>query len=91
MKREDCGSVARPNLMVKVPGTAEGMEAIETLIAEGINVNVTLLFARSMYERTAEAYIAGLERRVKAGESISSVASVAVSSLAGLIRPSINS
>ena len=69
--------VARPNLMVKVPGTAEGMEAIETLIAEGINVNVTLLFARSMYERTAEAYIAGLERRVKAGESISSVASVA--------------
>ena len=46
--------VARPNLMVKVPGTAEGMEAIETLIAEGIS-NVTLLFARSMYEQTAEA------------------------------------
>lgn len=70
-------AVDRPNLMIKVPGTPEGMPAIETLISEGINVNVTLLFARAMYERTAEAWLTGLERRRAAGQPIDAVASVA--------------
>jgi transaldolase/glucose-6-phosphate isomerase len=54
--------VHRPNLMIKVPGTPEGVPAIETLIADGINVNVTLLFALDQYEAAAEAYLRGLER-----------------------------
>lgn len=70
-------AVARPNLMIKVPGTAEGLPAIEALIAEDINVNVTLLFARSMYEQVAERYLAGLERRAAAGGEIGHIASVA--------------
>jgi transaldolase len=70
-------AVDRPNLMVKVPGTPEGMPAIQTLITDGINVNVTLLFARAMYERTAEAFIAGLEARLSVGKSIEGIASVA--------------
>ena len=74
--------VGRPNLMIKVPATDEGIPAVETLIAEGINVNVTLLFARSAYERVAEAYLRGLERRSAGGgrlENVASVASVFVS------------
>ena len=70
-------AVDRPNLMIKVPGTPEGMPAIQTLIREGINVNVTLLFAREMYERTAEAYVLGLEQRQQDGNSIDKIASVA--------------
>lgn len=70
-------AVNRPNLMIKVPGTVPGMEAIEQLIAEGINVNVTLLFSRTMYRETAQAYQAGLERLVAAGGDPASVASVA--------------
>jgi transaldolase/glucose-6-phosphate isomerase len=70
-------SVDRPNLMIKVPGTPEGIPAFETLIAEGINVNVTLLFSRAVYERVAEAYLSGLERRLAAGATIAGVASVA--------------
>jgi transaldolase/glucose-6-phosphate isomerase len=54
-------TVQRENVMIKVPGTAEGLPAIRQLIGEGINVNVTLLFAQEVYERVADAYIAGLE------------------------------
>jgi transaldolase len=67
----------RPNVLIKVPGTAEGIEAFEELTALGINVNVTLLFAVERYEEIAEAFIKGLERRVEAGESIDRSASVA--------------
>jgi transaldolase / glucose-6-phosphate isomerase len=73
--------VDRPNLMVKIPGTEEGVPAIEETIAAGINVNVTLLFSVESYETIAEAYIRGMERRKEAGESldIHSVASFFVS------------
>ncbi len=70
-------SVNRPNLMVKVPATPEGIGAIETLISEGINVNVTLLFSQDIYKRVVEAYIKGLELRVANGGDISAIASVA--------------
>ncbi len=70
-------SVDRPNLMIKVPGTAQGIPAIRQLISEGINVNVTLLFAQSMYERAALAFIEGLRDRVAAGLAIDRIASVA--------------
>ena len=70
-------AVSRPNLMIKVPGTPEGLPAIEQLISEGINVNVTLLFSQKVYEQVAEAYIAALEARAEAGEDISHIASVA--------------
>ena len=69
--------VARDNLMIKVPATEAGLEAIAALVAEGINVNVTLLFARSMWRRVAEAHMAGLERRAGAGGDVARVASVA--------------
>lgn len=70
-------SVGRPNIMIKVPATEQGIPAIETLISEGINVNVTLLFARDMYERVTWAYISGLEKFAAAGGDVSGVASVA--------------
>ncbi|MBZ5618942.1 MAG: bifunctional transaldolase/phosoglucose isomerase [Acidobacteriia bacterium] len=70
-------TVARKNLMVKVPGTAEGIPALQQLITEGINVNVTLLFSQAVYEQVAEAYIAGLEARAAQGKNLSHVASVA--------------
>ena len=70
-------AVDRPNLMVKVPGTEAGAAAIQQLIAEGISVNVTLLFSRESYRAVAEAYMAGLEARIQAGEDISRIASVA--------------
>lgn len=69
--------VGRPNLMVKVPGTAAGAPAIRDLIAEGINVNVTLLFAQGAYRAVAEAYLAGLEARAARGDKIDRIASVA--------------
>ena len=69
--------VARPNLMVKVPATAAGIAAIEQLIAEGINVNVTLLFSRHVYAEVAEAFVRGLEARRQAGKSVAGIASVA--------------
>jgi transaldolase / glucose-6-phosphate isomerase len=69
--------VDRPNVMIKVPGTAAGLPAFEGLIAEGINVNVTLLFARSVYEGVIEAYLSGLEKRAARGEKIGAIASVA--------------
>ena len=70
-------AVERPNLMIKVPGTPEGIPAIRALIAAGINVNVTLLFARKAYEDAADAYIAGLEERAAAGLAVDRIASVA--------------
>ena len=70
-------TVDRPNLFIKVPGTAEGVPAIETLLFEGINVNITLLFSVASYEAVAETYLRALERRVQAGRSVSGIASVA--------------
>lgn len=69
--------IDRPNLMIKVPGTEEGAPAIRTLISEGINVNVTLLFSTEAYSRVAEAYISGLEELAEKGKNLSEVASVA--------------
>jgi transaldolase len=71
------GVIDRANVFIKVPGTAEGVEAFEELTARGININVTLLFAVERYREIAEAYVRGLQRRVDAGESIDSAASVA--------------
>ena len=74
-------AVKRDNVMIKIPGTPEGVDAIEQAIYEGINVNVTLLFAVEAYETVAEAYIRGLERRLAEGKSldVNSVASFFVS------------
>ncbi|MCG5525760.1 transaldolase [Ectothiorhodospira haloalkaliphila] len=69
--------VDRPNLMIKVPGTLPGLGAIEQLTAQGINVNVTLLFAVSRYEAVLEAYIKGLEARLEQGLPVDRMASVA--------------
>ncbi len=70
-------TLGRPNVMIKVPATPQGIPAITTLISEGINVNVTLIFSLNQYEAVAEAYIAGLEKRTAAREDISKIASVA--------------
>jgi transaldolase len=70
-------TVNRPNVMIKVPGTAEGIPAIRQLISEGININVTLLFAQDVYEKVAEAYIGGLEDLAKRGGDLKKMASVA--------------
>ncbi|AHJ62680.1 Glucose-6-phosphate isomerase [Granulibacter bethesdensis] len=70
-------TVDKPNLMIKVPGTEAGVPAIETLIADGININVTLLFSLKAYDAVAWAYIKGLEARAAKGEDISHIASVA--------------
>ena len=69
--------VDRPNLMIKVPGTEEGAVAVRRLIADGINVNVTLLFAIEAHARVIESYIAGLEERAAAGKPVDRIASVA--------------
>ena len=69
--------VARPNVMVKVPGTAAGARAVQQLLSEGINVNITLLFALTAYERIIQAFMGGLEARVRAGKPVDRVASVA--------------
>jgi transaldolase / glucose-6-phosphate isomerase len=70
-------TVLRDNVMIKVPGTAAGLPAIQQLISEGININVTLLFSQQVYEEVAEAYIAGLEKFAASGGDVSRVASVA--------------
>jgi len=70
-------AVDRKNVMIKVPGTRQALPAICQLISEGINVNVTLLFGLERYRQVAEAYIAGLEKRVEDGKPIDSIASVA--------------
>ncbi len=67
----------RPNVMIKVPATADGLPAIQQLISEGINVNVTLLFGLPRYRQVAEAYIAGLEARAGQGQPVKNIASVA--------------
>ena len=70
-------TVGRPNLMIKVPGTPAGVPVVRALIADGINVNVTLLFSRAAYAAVAEAYLQGLEDRVAKGAPIDGLASVA--------------
>jgi len=70
-------AVDRDNVMIKIPGTMAGGPAISATIAAGINVNVTLLFAQSAYSRVAEAYATGLEERLRQGEPIDRIASVA--------------
>jgi transaldolase/glucose-6-phosphate isomerase len=70
-------AVAKPNVMIKVPATPEGIPAFKTLISEGINVNVTLLFAVEAYEAIAKAYVEGLTAYAAKGGDVSSVASVA--------------
>src|SRR5688572_16542705 len=62
--------VDRPNLMVKIPGTAEGIPAIRRALAEGLNINITLLFAIDRYEDVMEAYLAAMEERLKGGKSL---------------------
>jgi transaldolase len=69
--------IGRPNLMVKVPATSAGVPAIEELISEGRNINITLMFSVGHYEAVAEAYIRGLERRAQSGQPLNRVASVA--------------
>lgn len=70
-------AVNRPNVMIKIPGTPQGLPAIEEAVAAGINVNVTLLFSVSNYIEVAQRYVRGLERRLEAGQEIAHVASVA--------------
>src|SRR6516164_3028629 len=70
-------TVGRENLMVKVPATPEGIPAIRQLLEDGLNINITLLFAQSAYEKVVEAYTAALEARAAKGQDISHIASVA--------------
>ena len=70
-------AVNRPNVMIKVPGTPEGLPAIRQLLEEGLNINITLLFAQSAYEQVAEAFFAALEARSAKGQDLSHIASVA--------------
>ena len=80
----------RPNVFIKIPATAEGLPAIQQLISEGINVNVTLLFGLPRYRQVAQAYIAGIEARAAQGKPIKTVASVAsffVSRIDALVDP----
>ena len=69
--------VNRPNLMVKIPGTAEGAPVVGEMLAQGININITLLFSIAAYERVAWAYVEALEKRQAAGQPIDRIASVA--------------
>ena len=83
-------ALARPNVFIKVPATTEGLPAIQALISEGINVNVTLLFGLPRYRQVADAYIAGLEARAARGKPVNHVASVAsffVSRIDALVDP----
>ncbi len=69
--------VDRPNTMIKIPATREGLPAITQAISDGININVTLIFSAARYEEVADAYLRGLEQRIQAGKPIARVASVA--------------
>ncbi|MDB9371835.1 transaldolase [Nodularia sphaerocarpa] len=69
--------IGRENLMVKIPGTVAGLPAVEQAIAEGININTTLLFSVDSYINTAQAYMCGLEKRLAQGQDISKIAAVA--------------
>ena len=75
--RELWGRINRQNLMVKIPATREGIPAIEQMTYEGCNINVTLIFSVERYREIANAYVTGLERRVKEGKPVDQVASVA--------------
>ena len=70
-------TVGRPNVMIKIPGTPEGLEAIERLLYDGLNVNITLLFSVERYEAVADAYIRALERRIRDRRPVDRIASVA--------------
>jgi len=83
-------ALARPNVFIKIPATAEGLPVIQQLISEGINVNVTLLFGIPRYRQVVEAYLAGLEARVMQAKPVKAVASVAsffVSRIDALLDP----
>jgi transaldolase len=83
-------ALARPNVFIKVPATTEGLSAIQALISEGINVNVTLLFGLPRYRQVADAYLAGLAARAAHGKPVNRVASVAsffVSRIDGMLDP----
>lgn len=83
-------TIQRPNLMVKIPATAEGIPAIAECIAAGVNVNITLIFSRDRYEQVMEAYLSGLEQRVARNEPVGQIASVAsffVSRVDSLLDP----
>jgi transaldolase len=71
------GRVDRPNLMIKIPGTDEGLPAIEECLYQGLNINVTLLFKVAQYEKVIEAFLRGLERRLEEGKPVDSIHSVA--------------
>ncbi|HEV3232720.1 MAG TPA: transaldolase [Candidatus Dormibacteraeota bacterium] len=77
MVRDIVAKVDRPNLMVKIPATNQGIPAIEEMLYEGHNINITLIFGLDYYRRVAEAYVKGLERRVAEGRPIDHIASVA--------------
>jgi transaldolase len=82
--------LARPNVFIKVPATTEGLSAIQELISEGINVNVTLLFGLPRYRQVADAYLSGLAARAARGKPVNHVSSVAsffVSRIDGLVDP----
>ena len=86
-------SLARPNVMIKVPATLAGQHAIRQLTAEGINVNITLIFGLEQYERVMEAYLAGLQQRRRTGLPLATVASVAsffVSRVDGVVDRRLN-
>jgi transaldolase len=87
-------TVNRPNVMIKIPATPQGLSAIRQALEDGINVNITLLFAQSAYEQVAEAYFAALEARAAKGQDISHIASVAsffVSRIDSLVDSTIDS
>ena len=87
-------TVNRPNVMIKIPATPQGVPAIRQALEEGININITLLFAQSAYEQVAEAYLSALEARVAKGLDVSHVASVAsffVSRIDSLVDSTIDS
>src|SRR5262249_49615059 len=94
--KELSGRAGRPNLFIKIPGTREGVDAIEEAIFAGVPVNVTLLFSREQYLAAAEAYIRGIERRVAAGLNpyVPSVASLFISrwdvSVASRVPPALH-
>jgi len=87
------GVINRENVMIKIPGTAEGLPAIRQLIGEGLNINITLLFSQEVYEQVAEAYLAGLEEIAARGGDLSKIASVAsffISRIDTLVDSNIN-
>src|SRR5690606_15155654 len=69
--------VNRPNVMVKIPATQEGLPAIRKMISDGVCINVTLIFSPTVYEQVVDAYLSGLEDRINKGESIKNISSVA--------------